>query len=464
MPVTPFIPAYITVHLGAPDSDADNVTVPFADYIKNVASSEIFPTWPESAIRANIYAQISYALNRYYTEYYRTRGYNFDITNSTAIDQSFVYGRDYFDNISRIVDELFNDYVVKDGNIEPYFTAYCDGREIDCEGLKQWGTVDLANQGYTPYEILQYYYGDDISIVTNAPVQYSSIPAPSRPLALGAIGNDVQQLQIRLNRISKNYPSIPKIYPVDGVYDTATENAVKEFQRVFNLTPDGIVGNATWYSVQRIYSAVKRLNDLRSEGISLQEISNLFLTNLSEGDRGSEVYELQYLLSFVGTYNEEIPRVEIDGVFGSATADAVRAFQRSYGIEPTGEVAYPTWDQLYRAYLGILDSLPDNYFDSTTLPYPGTVLRAGSSGEYVEALQTYLNYIANTYTQIPKVQVDGSYGPATENAVRAYQGVFGLTQSGIVSSQLWNSITSTYRDLYDGSQASSGQYPGYELG
>ena len=228
MPITPFIPAYITVHLGAPDSNAENVTVPFADYIKNVASSEIFPTWPESAVRANIYAQISYALNRYYTEYYRSRGYNFDITNSTTIDQSFVYGRDYFDNISRIVDELFNDYVVKGSSIEPYFTAYCDGREVDCEGLKHWGTVDLANQGYTPYEILQYYYGDDIGIVTNAPVQNSTIPSPERDLTLGAVGNDVQQVQIRLNRISKNYPSIPKVYPVDGVYDTATENAVCE--------------------------------------------------------------------------------------------------------------------------------------------------------------------------------------------------------------------------------------------
>ena len=167
MPNQPIIPAYITVHLGAPESNAENVTVPFSDYIKNVASSEIYPTWPENAIRANIYAQISYALNRYYTQYYRSRGYNFDITNSIAIDQSFVYGRDYFENVSEIVDELFNDYVVKGGGVEPYFTAYCDGEEIRCEGLEQWGTVDLANQGYTPLEILQYYYGNDISIVKN---------------------------------------------------------------------------------------------------------------------------------------------------------------------------------------------------------------------------------------------------------------------------------------------------------
>ena len=463
MPNQPFIPTNITVHLGAPDSNAENVTVPFTDYIKNVASSEIYPTWPESAIRANIYAQISYALNRYYTEYYRSRGYNFDITNSTTIDQSFVYGRDYFDNISRIVDEIFNDYVVKGNSIEPYFTAYCDGREVDCDGLKQWETVTLAEQGYTPYEILRYYYGDDINIVTDAPVQNIPRRVPERDISLGAVGNDVQQIQIRLNRISKNYPSIPKIYPVDGVFDRSTEDAVKEYQRAFNLTPDGIVGKATWYSIQRIYSAVKRLNDLESEGIRLDEITNLFLTDLTEGDTGSEVYELQYLLSYVGNYNEEIPVISTDGVFGPSTRDAVEAFQRSYGLDVTGNVSFTTWDQLYRAYIGILRSLPEDYFDSDTLPYPGSVLRAGSSGPAVEALQEYLNFIANTYTQIPKISVDGSYGPSTENAVRAYQGVFGLSQSGIVSSQLWNSITSTYRDLYDGSRASERQYPGYDI-
>ena len=463
MPNQPIIPAYITVHLGSPDSNAENVTVPFVDYIKNVASSEIFPTWPDSALRANIYAQISYALNRYYTQYYRARGYNFDITNSIAIDQSFVYGRDYFENISEIVDELFNDYVVKGGGIEPYFTAYCDGEEIRCDGLEQWGTVDLANQGYTPLEILQYYYGDDISIVKNAPVENVSQPLPERDLTLGAIGNDVQQVQIRLNRISKNYPSIPKVYPVDGVYDQGTENAVKEFQRVFNLTPDGIVGKATWYSIQRVYSAVKKLNDLESEGISLDEISNLFLIDLEEGDTGSEVFELQYLLALIGDYNEELPRITPDGIYGANTKDAVLAFQRSYGLNETGTVGFATWDQLYKAYLGILESLPEGYFDSSTMPYPGYVLRAGSSGPTVTALQEYLNYIGNTYSEIPKLTVDGSYGPSTENAVRVYEGLKGFNQSGIVSSRLWNAITSDYRDLYDGSRGSLRQYPGFAV-
>lgn len=464
MPNEPIIPSYITVHLAPPSQAGQNVTVPFADYIKNVASSEIYPTWPESAIRANIYAQVSYALNRIYTEYYRSRGYDFDITNSTTIDQSFVYGRDIFENISRIVDEIFNDYVVRSGSVEPYFTAYCDGREIQCEGLEQWGTVSLAEQGYTPFEILQYYYGDDIELVRNAPIGDSTPSYPNRDLSIGAIGNDVQSVQIRLNRISRNYFAIPKIYPVDGVFDSVTEEAVKEFQRAFNLTPDGIVGRGTWYKIIAVFNAVKRLNDLASEGISLDEVTGLFDTELSLGDTGSEVFELQYLLSLIGAYEQEIPIISIDGIFGEGTRDAVIAFQRNYGIEETGVVTYPTWDQLYRAYIGILESLPEGYFGGETLPYPGFVLRVGVSGESVSALQEYLNYIANTYTQIPKVSVDGEFGPATENAVRAFQEVFGLTQSGIVSAQLWDTITEVYRDLYLGVSSTQGQFPGYEIG
>lgn len=463
MPNLPTIPEYITVHLGSPESNAQNVTVPFSDYIKNVASSEIYPSWPENAIRANIYAQISYTLNRVYTEFYRSRGYDFDITNSIANDQSFVYGRDIFENISQIVDEIFNEYVVRSGSIEPYFTAYCDGREIQCEGLEQWGTVTLAEQGYTPFEILQYYYGDDIELRTASTESFSP-SYPNRELSLGAIGNDVQSIQIRLNRISKNYPAIPKIYPIDGVFDLSTQNAVLEFQRVFNLTADGIVGKSTWYRIQAIYNAVKRLNDLASEGITIGEVTGLFDTELSLGDSGSEVFELQYLLSLVGNYDEEIPIIEIDGTFGPATENAVRAFQRSYGINETGVVAYQTWDQLYRAYVGIIESLPDGYFDSTTLPYPGSILRIGSSGEGVLALQEYLNYINDTYREVPTVSVDGIYGEGTENAVRALQRELGLTESGIVSSRLWDIITSLYRDLYDGNATSVSQYRGYNIG
>lgn len=461
---TPTIPEYITVHLGPPDSNAPNVTVPFADYIKNVASSEIFPTWPENAIRANIYAQISFALNRIYTDYYGSRGYDFDITNSIGIDQSFVNGRDIFENVSQIVDQIFNDYIVKGDSIEPFFAAYCDGREIQCQGLEQWGTVDLANQGLTPFEILQYYYGDDIRIVMNAPVGSPATTWDGRTLGLGDLGNSVQQIQIRLNRISKNYPAIPKIYPVDGVFGESTENAVLAYQEAFDLTPDGLVGKDTWYSIQRSYNAVKRLNDLASEGLKRQDVDALFNSFLELGDTGAEVLELQYLLSLVSEYNNEIPPLSVDGIFGEGTEDAVRAFQRASGLAVTGQVELRDWEQLYREYIGILNTLPQGYFDGITVPYGGMVLRLGSQGENVTYLQEYLNFISNTYNEIPKVSVDGVFGPSTQRAVLAYKEIFGLGNQGIVSASTWDSITSVYRDLYDGEQVSRGQFPGYNIG
>ena len=181
----PYIPETVTVHLGPPGSDAPNVTVPFTDYIKNVASSEIYPTWPDAALRANILAQISFTLNRIYTEYYRSRGYPFDITNSTAYDQSFVNGRDIFENISQIVDELFNTYIRRENSIVPLFASYCDGVEVQCNGLSQWGTVPLAEAGLTPFEILTRYYGGDIRLEQDAPVMGITESYPGTALRLG---------------------------------------------------------------------------------------------------------------------------------------------------------------------------------------------------------------------------------------------------------------------------------------
>lgn len=307
MPSLPIIPEYITVHLGAPDENAPNVTLPFEEYVSNVASSEIYPTWPESAIRANIYAQISFALNRIYTEYYRSRGYDFDITNSTAYDQSFVRGRNIFENISEISADIFNSYVRRRGSYEPLFTAYCDGVEVNCNGLSQWGSVTLANQGYTPYDILRYYYGNDIDIISDADVGGSSVSAPNVPLSTGSQNDKVRILQIRLNRISDNYPAIPKIAATDGIFSDDTEAAVKSFQEIFGLNADGIVGNATWYAVQRIYNAVKRLNELDSEGIRLEEVTKQYPGVLSFGNTGLGVQTLQYFLSYISRFYSTIP-------------------------------------------------------------------------------------------------------------------------------------------------------------
>lgn len=456
----PVIPENITVHLGAASSDAQNVTVPFTAYIKNVASSEIYPTWPENAIRANILAQISFALNRLYTEYYRTRGYDFDITNSTAADQSFVYGRDIFDNISRIVDDIFNTYIRRQGSVEPIFAQYCDGIRVSCDGLSQWGSVSLAEEGYLPYQILQSYYGDDIELVENVPVVGVSESYPGIALQPGTSGNEIRQIQLRLNRISRNYPSIPKIENPDGIYGAETEAAVREFQRIFSLTDDGVIGRATWYEIQRVYNAVKRLSELNSEGVTVEDVTNLRQTVLQEGDTGVAVRELQYLLSFVGNFVQTVPVVALDGIFGPETRQALEAFQRTYGLPVTGITDTVTWNRLYNAYRAQYDSLPENYFAGVTVPYPGTPLRYGDRGENVTRLQEYLAYIARTYTEIPLVEADGVFGNRTADAVRAYQTLFGIDPSGVVGAATWNSITDTYRSLYEGSQRSEFQYGG----
>ena len=456
----PIIPESVTVHLGIPSEPARNVTVPFIDYVKNVASSEIYPTWPENAIRANVYAQISFVLNRIYTEFYPSRGYSFDITNSTAFDQYFVPDRDIFENVSRIVDDIFNSYVVRNGTVEPLFTQYCNGTTSVCDGLSQWGTVPLAEQGLTPLQILQRYYGNDISIVSNAPVAAITASVPPRPLRLGSTGDDVKSIQVRLNRISSNYPAIPKIGAVNGFYEKSTEDAVREFQRIFNLTEDGIVGKATWYRIQQIYNGVKRLSELDSEGLTLEEISRQFPESLSIGSRGDGVRVVQYLLRYVALFDNGIPVIAVDGIYGEKTAEAVRAFQQTYGLPITGVTDEETYSLLYDVYRGYINSIPDSQFIGTARPYPGFPVTEGQSNEFVSALQEYLNVISETYPEIPSVAADGIFGPATRNSVTAFQRRFGLTADGIVGLKTWEAIGSLYNDLAKGGIARDGQYVG----
>ncbi|MBP3414684.1 MAG: peptidoglycan-binding protein [Clostridia bacterium] len=458
----PYIPEYITVHLGRPASDAPNVTLSFADYIKNVASSEIYPTWPESAIRANVYAQTSFALNRIYNEWYRSMGYDFDITNSTSFDQAFVNGRDIFDNISRIVDDQFNSYVRRQGNVEPLFAAYCDGVQVTCQGLSQTGTVTLANRGLTPYQILQYYFGNDIGIVENAPVRIPAPSYPGFPLSLGDVGNDVQGLQIRLNRISRNYPSIPKINPVNGVFNEQTRDAVRRFQQVFGLTDDGIVGNATWYRINYIYVSVKRLAELASEGLKQSELPQQYPGSLRLGDRSPAITSLQYYLAVISLIYNQIPPIAIDGIFGPATENAVRAFQRLYGLTQDGIVGRNTWQALNNVYADILDEIGP--FEGGVEPYPGQPLVVGSRGEDVRQLQEYLSYIASNVQAIPQITVDGVFGPATENAVRTFQRLYGLEETGVVGAATWNAIASENSAIMLGNSRRTGQAPGATAG
>lgn len=445
--IYPTIPFNIVVHLGSPNSNAQNVTIPFPEYIKNVASGEIYPSWPDSALRANIYAIITFALNRVYTEWYRSRGYDFDITNSTAYDQSFSLGRDIFGNISDIVDEIFNNYVVKQGSIEPYFTQFCNGTTVTCNGLSQWGTVSLAESGLTPYQILQRYYGEDINIVQNAPVSNILESYPGRPLSIGSSGNDTRLIQVQLNRISDNYPAIPKINPTDGIYRVTTQSAVQKFQEIFNLPPTGVVDKSTWYKIKYYYNGVKGLGELSSEGLTFEEVMPIFENILREGSRGESVRTIQYYLNVIAYFNQIFNTIPMDGIFGPKTTEAVKRFQSYYGLTPDGIVGRDTWNMMQDVYISIVRSLSQGYQGTQAKIYPGYLLSIGQSGEDVRDLQTYLALIGRTYTDLPEIPVTGTFGEQTENAVRAFQRLFGIPVSGSVGSVTWAAIANEYNQI-----------------
>ena len=442
--LTPIIPEFITVHLGTPDSSAQNVTVPFIDYVKNVASSEIYPTWPENALRANIYAIISYALNRVYTEYYRSRGYDFDITNTTQFDQAFVPDREIFENIGYIVDDIFNDYIVRQGSIQPLFTAFCNGTTSTCAGLSQWGTVNLANQGLTPFSILQNYYGNDIGLVENAPVGFTSESYPGVPLRVGDAGNNVRILQVELNRIARNYPAIPKIENENGIFGVDTENAVRKFQEIFNLNQTGEVDKATWYRIKQYYNGVKGLADLSSEGISVAEATVPFANEVSAGMSGIPVTTVQYYLSIIAYFNGALEPVPRSGTFGPETVAAVERFQEFYGLPVTGIVDNATWNTITKIYTETVASLPQGYQGNNAKLYPGFFLTKGMRNQSVSDLQTYLQLIAKNIPEIPSVSVTGYYGDQTEAAVSAFQRLYGIDVSGAAGPVTWATIANQY--------------------
>lgn len=442
----PIIPKTVTVHLGRPEASADNVTVSFKDYIKNVASSEIYPTWPQESLRANIYCQISLVLNRIYTEWYRSKGYSYDITNSTAFDQYFVYGRNIFESVSNVVDDIFNEYIRKDNTVNPYYAEYCDGKTVWCNGLKQWGTVTLANQGYNAFEILEYYYGTDIEIISTDRIEGVAGSYPGMSLKNGVSSDAVATIQNQLNRIAVNYPNIPTIYPVDGIFGSMTEEAVRVFQKQFSLTQDGIVGKATWYKISYIYVAVKRLAELTSEGVEDRLIYEYPGYAIRQGARNVYVQEIQFFLQKIALFTDDVPTVKIDSSFGSATRSAVISFQKLAGLTADGIVGRVTWNALVRAYQ---DTLNVDVPSQSIMPeYPGEALRIGSTGENVRIVQTALNAINQAQGNLSSIAVDGIYGNATSNAVRNYQQNNDLTVDGVVGRATWNSLRNVYSTIY----------------
>lgn len=436
----PTVPRQITVHLGAPNANAENVTLPFNEYIKNVASSEIYPTWPKEAIIANILAQISFTLNRIYTEYYRSRGYDFDITSTTQYDHAFKKNGEIFSNISQTVDEIFNNYIVRDGNIEPLFAQFCDGVRTRCNGLSQWGSVELANSGMTALEILKSYYGDNISLVTDAPVGENIPSYPGTPLSRGDFGEEVYRIKIQLNRIGKNYPAIPEIPYTNAAFDAPTEEAVKAFQKIFNLTPDGIVGKSTWYKIKEIYAGVKQLSELTGEGLTISEAQRVYPRALVPGTAAEAVRTVQYYLSFLSFFFENIDFVPLTGVFDAETEKAVRAFQETYGLTADGIVGRQTWNKLTSVYNDIVSSLPADYQTVLGTVFPGKMIVLGDTGDSVRIIQENLNNIAEYDPAIPKVNVTGVYDDATLSAVAVLQAQIGREPSGAVDPIIWSEI------------------------
>lgn len=439
------VPSEITVHLGNPDDEAENITVPYLDYIKNVGSSELYPTWPEEALRANIHAITSVAMNRIFTEWYRSRGYNFDITNSTQYDQAFVPNRGIFDSISVIADEIFSHYIVREGQIQPLFARFCDGRITQCDGLLQWGSVELANQGYTSMEILQYYYGEDIEIVTDAPVGDLVYSYPGEPLKLGDSSLNVLRMQLWLDRIRTNYPGIPKIDPLNGYFNESTEQAVKVFQEVFDLPVTGIVDKATWYTIRYIYNAVTKLAELTAQGLLLSQVADITRETYLEGDIRPRVGFIQYALNVLALYYPTIQAVPITGVFDEQTRQQVIEFQKTVNLEPTGIVDKETFEALASSLFGILDTLPPEAVYLPRFQWPGVAYEPGDEGPGIYVAQEMLSYISLIIPVIPYIEPNGILDEGTQNAIMAFQRIQGLEPTGIIDEETWNSITEIYR-------------------
>ena len=442
----PVIPTNVVVHLGSPDQAARNITVPFTTYIKNVASNEIYPTWPDAAIEANILAIISFTLNRIYNEWYPSRGYDFNITSSPSYDQAFVENKEYFDVISKKVDEIFNNYIYREGQVQPLYAVYCDGQVTKCNGLSQWGSVSLARQGRSALDILKYYYGNDIRIFQNAPVGEVSMTYPGYVLELGEAGDQVKIIQSELNRISSNYPAIPKVEKVNGYYGVDTENAVKKFQEVFNLSVTGKVDYSTWYKIKYIYNAVKRLNDLYSEGITEGESLVTFVSKLVYGDTGLLVKGLHYYLNVIAFFDDSLPLLEVNGVFNDNTRSMVMNFQRKYNLPVTGEVDAATWTKIKEVYFQTLENIPNEYVQYRDEFYPGRVMSIGMSGEDIKRLQNFLYIVCEKYKNIPGVRVTGIFDDLTEKSVYVLQRKFNIEESGVVGPTFWNDLVSYVKE------------------
>ena len=444
----PVIPESIVVHLGSPDSNAKNIRVNFIEYIKNVASGELYANWPKEALKANILAIISFAMNRIYNEWYRSKGYNFDITSTSQYDQSFAENRQFFESIYVIVDEIFNQYIVRDGQIQPLFASYCDGRVTTCNGLSQWGSVDLANQGLNALQILKKYYGNDIQIVTDTEMFPYEESYPGYVVSIGDAGDYIRLLKVQLNRIGENYPAIPVLIHDNVYFDVEMEETIKTFQNIFSLPVTGEVNSATWYKIKYLYNDVKNISNLYSEGISMEEVEMKYPMILQLGDKGIYIRDLHYLLNTIAYFDDNIPNVDIRGLeFNERTYQNVLAFQKQYGLDPTGKVDTKTWNKIREVYMSVIHTIPDKCKYDLNEFFPDRYLSRGMTGEDVANLQRFLYLICEATHEIPGVIVSGEFDSLTEQSVRFLQEKFNLDPTGVVTAATWYDIVDYQKNV-----------------
>lgn len=444
----PIIPQSIVVHLGSPDHTAKNIHVPFIEYIKNVASGELYANWPKEALKANILAIISFTLNRIYNEWYRSKGYDFDITSSSQYDQDFLEDRQFFESIYVLVDEMFQNYLVRSGQVQPLFASYCDGKNTTCDGLSQWGSVSLANQGFSALDILKKYYGNDIEIVTDTQVLPLFESYPGEVIQLGDAGDYIRILKVQLNRIGKNYPAIPLLLHNTIYFDTELENTIKTFQKIFSLPVTGNINSATWYKIKYLYNAVKNISNLYSEGIGFEEVEMKYPMILQLGDKGIYIRDLHYLLNTIAYFDSNIPNVDIRGEeFNQKTYQNVLSFQEQYGLTPTGKVDVETWNLIRDVYLSVIQKVPNPSSSSLNEFFPDRYLSFGMQGEDVSNLQRFLYLICEATHEIPGVVVSGEFDSLTEQSIIALQKKFGLDPTGVVTAATWYDLVEYQKSL-----------------
>ena len=465
------IPNYIRVHLGRMERPASVVNIPFIEYIKNVTSHEIFDEWPEEAIIANVYCIISLTLNRIFTEFYRKRGFNFDITSETFMDQKFVYRGVIGERISAIVDRIFNNYLAIIGHKEPFLSLYNDGIRVNIPGrLSQWGSFfDARDRGMNAWQIIRKYYSQNLELRETD--VYSGIleSYPGHTLTQGSRGNAVRTMQLYLNRILGRYSDVI-INPVDGVFGPMTRNSVLMFQRVYGLPQTGTIDRRTWYEISRIYGVERALWEMDSEGKRIGIGKTPPTRVIRPGDTGPLVVELQFLLDYIAMFHREIPFVPQISRFEALTEEGVQAFQRLFNLTPDGVVGPATWRRLYEVYWGIkqnttppLPPPPNPVPPDNMPPFPGASLRVGSQGPDVRIIQEAINKLADAQPGMWKIGEDGIFGNGTQDAVMAFQRIFGLTVDGIVGPNTWRRLMEEAR-MTTTPSAQRPPFPGTNIG